>query len=489
MKAATLVVVALSLFVACLSPVSAIFPNGRRSVEGAKNYREGLPVPTTVWFNQTVDHFNFYGPVSNFQQRLLVVNSSYRPGGPCFFYTGNEGPIDEFYNNTGFPFDNAAELGALIVFAEHRFFGESVPTWPKHEQNGLGLLSVEQALADYAAILEHLFDHHGRMPVIALGGSYGGILSAWFRIKYPHLVDMALAASAPILTVTQISAPPLFFKAVTDTFAAARPACPDAVRAGFAKLIQLSQTPAGLTSLTNTFRLCKPLTKDAVDHLIGWIRTGFVNMAMCDYPYPTNFLAPLPGFPVTVACDNITTAADPLTGLAAGVSLFYNGTSGSLSCFDIDAEYIECADATGCGTGPDSTAWDYIVCTELPYAPNANNVTDMFPPNDWSLEKLTAYCQKTYNVTPRPRWALTSFGGGNISKSASNIIFSNGLLDPWRSGGFLQTIAPSLPSVVIADGAHHLDLRPANAKDPQSVVVAREIEMDYIRAWLKNVNA
>ena len=62
--------------------------------------------------------------------------------------------------------------------------------------------------------------------------------------------------------------------------------------------------------------------------------------------------------------------------------------------------------------------------------------------------------------------------------------FSNGLLDPWSSGGILRSISGSVVSLLIPEGAHHLDLRGSNLKDPPSVISARKLERQFIKKWI-----
>jgi lysosomal Pro-X carboxypeptidase len=63
-------------------------------------------------------------------------------------------------------------------------------------------LTVDQTLMDYVKLIQSIKANntaYTNSPVFAFGGSYGGMLASWMRMKYPHIIQGAHAASAPIL--------------------------------------------------------------------------------------------------------------------------------------------------------------------------------------------------------------------------------------------------------------------------------------------------
>merc|ERR1740121_1331262 len=71
----------------------------------------------------------------------------------------------------------------------------------------LQYLTMEQAMADYAALIRDVTARWDTADsaVIGFGGSYGGMLSAWLRMKYPQTLHGAISGSAPILAFKGLS--------------------------------------------------------------------------------------------------------------------------------------------------------------------------------------------------------------------------------------------------------------------------------------------
>ncbi|KAG8228746.1 hypothetical protein J437_LFUL009668 [Ladona fulva] len=451
----------------------------------------------TKWYTVPVDHFS-YSVKDTFKLRYLVNVENWNADakGPIFFYTGNEGDIEMFANNTGFMWDIAKDFQAMVVFAEHRYYGKSLPygnnsyTDPKN----LGFLSSSQALADYADLITYLQKSNSKSkaktyPVIAFGGSYGGMLSAWFRMKYPYIVDGAIAASAPILQFTGMVPCDAFNRIVTSDFGAISPECPKKIRESWKAITRLTSKDEGMKWLSANWTLCSPLKSDKnVTLLKEWLAEVYTNAAMLNYPYPTNFLLPLPAYPVLEICSKLIAnvpknKTDPdqdkalLMSLFSAISTYFNHT-GKTKCLDVNENDSDALMDKG---------WDYQSCTEMVMPMCSTGEFDMFEAKKWDLGKEAERCKERWGTDPKPYQAEMLYGGRKALPYASKIIFSNGMLDPWASGGVLKAgpKGSDIIAVTIPEGAHHLDLRESNPSDPASVVQARKIHVQYIKKWIK----
>lgn len=445
------------------------------------------------YITQYIDHFDFLGnagPNGNYKQRYLISDAYWDQGkGPILFYTGNEGDVASFWDNTGFVFALAKRFRGLILFGEHRYYGKSLPFGDQSfTGNNIGFLTIEQALADFAYLVKKVkMDYQAEnCTVFAFGGSYGGMLTAYMRYKYPHIIAGGVASSAPFLTIAGNRPRSEFFQAVTNTFHMADPTCPASVAVSFSQLVELFGEDKGLDKIQALFNLCpeqmqKPNLKTNV---LLWARNAFTLLAMVDYPYPADFMAKLPGYPVNVACSYMK-GTDKLAGLANITSLLYGQEQ---KCHDTFTEYVYCSDPTGCGTGPDAPPWDYQACTEMLLPGGSNNKTDMFPFLPFTLDMRNHYCSGKFGLgVSRTEWIGTQFFGElEEIKKASRLIFPNGDLDPWMPGGVHEDLSKDLIAILIEGGAHHLDLREANPADPPSVIAAREKIASILQQWMDN---
>lgn len=458
---------------------------------------------TEEWYDRMpIDHFA-YADNRTFRLRYLLNVDYFVPQGPILFYTGNEGSIDGFALNTGFMWDLAPQLSAALVFAEHRYYGKTKPFGNNSftSVTNLGYLSSEQALADFAKLIIFLKNQKlkGAMnsPVIAFGGSYGGMLAAWLRIKYPHVVEGSIAASAPVFWFPNTSVPEdIYDRIVTRSFVSS--GCVEKhVYESWNALENLSKTEDGRKFLNDLFHLDPKSVigkADDISFLKSFIKEAFESMAMVNYPYPTNFLAPLPEWPVKAACRFFNSSEARLdeelaSDLYAFVNLYYNytGTKPTLC-----ANPKNCEDSAFSALG-DPLGWPWQACTEMVMQQCSSG-----PPNDFfwkdcpfTIEGAIRGCQEQFgkigytSSLHRPSWAILNYG--DRYPTASNIIFSNGYLDPWSGGGWSLTpkTVGSLVSIIIEDGAHHYDLRGSHPKDTDAVKAARTLEKMYIKKWIK----
>lgn len=435
------------------------------------------------YFTQALDHFNFHPTVSTFQQRYLI-NMDHWTGSnaPIFMYCGNEGDIVWFAENTGFMWELASTFGALILFPEHRYYGESMPFGSQEaaymDADALAYLTAEQALADFVTLLTDLKGNISAeaCPVILFGGSYGGMLAAWMRLKYPHSAIGAIASSAPILQFEDLVPTDTYYRIVSEGFKRESRECFNIIKESWGELKAVGQAEGGLQSLTDKFQMCRQLNNTA--DLEDWISSAYSYLAMVNYPYSADFITPLPAFPVKEVCNAINAgdnSTDILSRIFAGVSIFYNHT-GSVTCFEIE-DNLDGIDG-----------WNWQACTEMvmPMSSNPNN--SMFSPGTFELKQYEDGCLEQFGVKPRPTWITQEFGGHNIKEVlrnfGSNIVFSNGLLDPWSGGGVLDDISSTIVAVVTEEGAHHLDLRCSTENDPEWLIKQRQVEVAHIKRWL-----
>ncbi|KAL8473770.1 hypothetical protein ACS0TY_029899 [Phlomoides rotata] len=391
------------------------------------------------WINQTLDHFSPYDR-RQFEQRYYEYLDDFQiPDGPIFLKICGESACSGITND--YLAVLAKKFQASVVSLEHRYYGKSSP-FKSLSTDNLRFLSSKQALFDLAVFRQYYQESLNTKlnkstdnPWFVFGTSYAGALSAWFRVKFPHLTCGSLASSGVVLAVYNFTE---FDKQVGES---AGPEC-KAVLQEITSLVdqRLESNGNELKALFNASEL-----KDDGDFLYFLADAA---VTAIQYGSPDKLCPPL--VEAKKAGENLVEAYSTF------VHEFYVKHM-SVSVETYNQQHLRKDKITD---GSSDRLWWFQVCTEVAYfqiAPANDSIRSSKVNERYHLD----LCKNVFgdDITPDVNATNLYYGGTGIA--GSKIIFTNGSQDPWRHASKQNSSSPDLPSYIITcnNCGHGSDMR------------------------------
>ncbi|ESO86391.1 hypothetical protein LOTGIDRAFT_195134 [Lottia gigantea] len=449
-------------------------------------------MPSEMWVTQRQDHFNDAN-TKTWQQKYYVNDQYYRKGGPVFLMLGGEGPLGPTWMVDGAWIDYAQAYNAMLFSIEHRYYGKSHPT-PDMSTENLQYLSSEQALADSAYFIQYCkykFELQDN-KWISFGGSYSGSLSAWLRLKYPHLIDGAVATSAPLLAVIDFKE---YLDVTQASLATTGSGCNEGIEEATTAVEKLLQTEDGRGQLKKMFKLCDDIdieNKLDIANLFSNLANNFEEVVQ--YNKDNRGFEGGVGANITldVLCDIMT---DTSRGLAlqryADVNSLMLSTY-SEKCLDFlyynMIEEMRISDWNKTDS-PGGRQWVYQTCTEFGFFQTSDLVEQpfgqRFPLSFWvqQCKDIYGYRFNADLINAGINRTNTNYGAKNIK--ASRIVFPNGSIDQWHALGKLDNLPAGSTAIFINGTAHCANMYPAAPTDIPELTQTRMTIQKLIGAWIQ----
>ncbi|XP_017887879.1 putative serine protease K12H4.7 [Ceratina calcarata] len=435
---------------------------------------------TEGWIQQPLDHFNSHDN-RTWWMRYLKNSHFYKEGGPILIMIGGEWEISNGFLEAGLMYELASKHNATMYYTEHRYYGKSRPT-PNISSSNLQYLSVDQALADLAYFIQSRKNLEGfeNSTVIVFGGSYAGGMASWARLKYPHLIQGALASSAPVF-----SKPDFFeyYEVVAESLRKYSQKCVDEIKAAFDGIEKLIFTDKdGLQKLKTYFNLCDPIefSPDDLGYLMNTLAETFAGIVQ--YDKVTNGRTM-----IAATCEKMTASnlGSPIERLARLVS--------SNNCFPSSyKKFVKVyANETWDAQSDIMRLWYYQTCTEFGNYQTSNSKNSIFGtlfPLRYYIDICTDFYGKYYNMDfLKGRVKRTNLMYGGLHPDLRRVIFTNGEIDPWHPLSLLSSnLDQQVYGILIKNSSHCRDLYTDTPTDGQELLKARAQVRSIISSWISS---
>ncbi|KAI9754082.1 MAG: hypothetical protein M4579_004865 [Chaenotheca gracillima] len=410
-----------------------------------------------------IDHFGKYP--GTYENRFWVAEAGYKRGGPVFIYDVGEGDAEptaltRLKNETSFFKQIVDEYGGIGIVWEHRYYGTSTPfnisldTTPEQLQ----YLTTEQALADVPVFANNFSRKNfpdvdfspKTTPWIFIGGSYPGMRAAFMRKFYPDTIYASYASSPPVEARVDMSVyfEPLYRALNAYGFGNCTKDITPALKYIDEKLgsssssAQLKEQFLGkgaannsnegfADGLTAIYNLYQSYGVDggntSLRYFCDWIATDPATnktsgeegwAASKGAKFTVDRWASWPGFVEVVNTNLYTNCAGP-----------HPNSTVPADC-NVDAPF----------TDPSAISWTWQYCTQWGYFQSANLGPNQIVSSWNSLKHQADICHRQFPTgaasgllpdLPRVDKTNAHFGGWAIRPS--NVYWSGGEFDPWRT--------------------------------------------------------
>ncbi|RUS86001.1 hypothetical protein EGW08_006213 [Elysia chlorotica] len=447
-------------------------------------------LPDAQFFIQKLDHFDTQD-TRTWKQRFF--QSCATKSKVLFVMIGGEGTANPIWNVQGTWIEYAKNYGAVCLQLEHRYYGDSHPTLDTSLEN-IQYLSSEQALYDLATFIHAKKTEFGAEKVIIFGGSYPGSLAAWFRIKFPYLVDGAVSTSAPLLAQVNFKGYLEVVQNSLDTFKASGGSCNDAITAANVAIQNLLTTQAGRSQLKAMFRLCDDIDvneKNDIANLFSTLAGNFEGVVQ--YNKDNRAFEGGAGTNITIdtVCGIMTNKAlgDELHRYAQVNSLMLKTYSQNCTEFKYSKMIASLRDVAWSSEAAEGgRQWTYQTCTEFGWYQSSDSEAQPFK-HTFPIDFWTQQCQDIFNIKFNSSFiaravAHTNDGYGARNYTQDRVVFVNGDIDPWHYLGITKSL-PQAQAILIPGTAHCANMYPAAEDDPAALVQARKTVGQLIAQWLQ----
>eukprot|EP00768_Dysnectes_brevis_P008877 gnl/Dysnectes_brevis/83_a102_6878.p1 GENE.gnl/Dysnectes_brevis/83_a102_6878~~gnl/Dysnectes_brevis/83_a102_6878.p1 ORF type:complete len:463 (+),score=143.96 gnl/Dysnectes_brevis/83_a102_6878:133-1521(+) len=444
----------------------------KRHTSFHSNSEVGEHYDEELWFtNQFVNHMDNLD-LRTWSQRYYLNDEFYVEGGPIILFIGGEGDLHP--NCVGLPKGNthyvttryAQEIGALAVGLEHRFYGMSVPL---PDTSDIFLLSSQQALADLARFIDYVRKTYATddAPVVSIGGSYAGSMSAYLHSRHPTATVGAVASSGPVHAQADFTSYLQHVSSQLQRYGGST--CVSTLAAAYSAVEDMLEDPAQWSTLEDGFNTCTGITATDVDQIMFLEGITDPIAGIIQYALDGD---------IADACSVITSGATPLEGLQ---TLINREQGGDCVAVDYAAECAALSDTSSTSPRLSSRSWTWQVASEFGYwqmgsYPFSTRI---------SREFFDQQCVDVFGYTAgvQEDWTNVFYGGKKMIRD--NIAFSNGDVDPWHLLGVTADISDTEPAFYVTGGSHCSDLY--NDKQDREAAGLEDVRfqmIDLIKGWV-----